>query len=59
VIIVDCESGSAGHPVLGRWEQLAREWEADYLVGPAQGSRGKRGKTLQRDCDLENSQNRY
>jgi hypothetical protein len=31
VIIVDCESGSASHPVLGRWEQLAREWEADYL----------------------------
>jgi magnesium chelatase subunit ChlD-like protein len=31
VIIVDCESGGAGYPVLGRWEQLARDWDADYL----------------------------
>jgi magnesium chelatase subunit ChlD-like protein len=31
VIIVDCEQGLAGAPVPGRWEQLARDWQADYL----------------------------
>ena len=28
-VIVDCEQGSIA---LGRWVQLAREWDADYLL---------------------------
>jgi magnesium chelatase subunit ChlD-like protein len=31
VVIVDCEQDGRGHTALGRWEQLARVWDADYL----------------------------
>ena len=31
IIIVDCEPGNIGHTALGRWQQLAHEWDADYL----------------------------
>jgi magnesium chelatase subunit ChlD-like protein len=31
IVIVDCERDSTGRAALGRWERLAREWEADYL----------------------------
>ncbi|RDU96884.1 vWA domain-containing protein [Trinickia dinghuensis] len=31
IVIVDFEQGNIGRAALGRWEQLAREWNADYL----------------------------
>lgn len=31
IVIVDFEQRNTGHAALGRWAQLAREWDADYL----------------------------